>query len=127
MARAWRQRHRCHTPERPLPWVLQITRNEAYRLMERGRARGAQCGLDAVAELPAPADAEGEYVHERIDVRRALGRLPAEDRVLVGLRYEEDLAQPRIAGLLRMPEGTIKVRLHRIRKRLAPELEGSIP
>lgn len=127
MARAWRQRHRCQTPERPLPWVLQITRNEAYRLMERGRSRGGQCGLDTVAELPAPADAEGEHVHRKLDVRRALRALPTEDRLLIGLRYEEDLAQPRIAGLLQMPEGTIKVRLHRIRKRLAPELEGSIP
>jgi RNA polymerase sigma-70 factor, ECF subfamily len=127
MARAWGRRHRCQTPERPLPWVLQITRNEAYRLMERGRLRDAHCGLDTVAELPASAAADGDHVHERIDVRRAVGMLPAEDRVLVGLRYEEDLAQPRIAKVLRMPEGTIKVRLHRIRKRLAPELEGSIP
>jgi RNA polymerase sigma-70 factor (ECF subfamily) len=107
--------------------VLQITRNEAYRLMERGASRGGHCGLDTVGDLAAPADAEGERVHERIDVRRALGKLPLEDRVLVGLRYEEDLAQPRIAKLLRTPEGTIKVRLHRIRKRLAPELEGSTP
>jgi RNA polymerase sigma-70 factor, ECF subfamily len=127
MARAWRQRHRCHTPERPVPWVLQITRNEAYRLMERARSRGAQCGLDTVAEIPSAPDPEREHVHQRVDVRRALGSLSTEDRLLVGLRYEEDLAQPRIAGLLRMPEGTIKVRLHRIRKRLAPELEGSIP
>jgi RNA polymerase sigma-70 factor (ECF subfamily) len=127
MARAWRQRHRCHTPERPVAWVLQITRNEAYRLMERARSRGGQCGLEAVAEIPSAPDAEPEDAHQRIDVRRALGGLPAEDRLIVGLRYEEDLAQPRIAGLLQMPEGTIKVRLHRIRKRLAPELEGSIP
>ena len=126
MARAWRQRHRCHTPERPVPWVLQITRNEAYRLMERSRSRGDQCGLDAVAELPA-SEPDGERVDQKLDVRRALEQLSAEDRVLVGLRYEEDLAQPRIAGVLQMPEGTIKVRLHRIRKRLAPQLEGSAP
>jgi RNA polymerase sigma-70 factor (ECF subfamily) len=125
MARAWRQRHRCHTPERPLPWVLQITRNEAYRLMERSRTRGDQCGLDTVAELPATPEQDGERVHAKLDVRRALDSLSAEDRVLIGLRYEEDLAQPRIAGVLQMPEGTIKVRLHRIRKRLAPQLEGS--
>lgn len=127
MARAWRQRHRCHTPERPLPWVLQITRNEAYRLIERSRSRGSQCDLDAVAEIPAETDPEHERVDQKVDVRRALEVLSPEDRVLVGLRYEEDLAQPRIAGLLQMPEGTIKVRLHRIRKRLAPQLEGSIP
>ena len=125
MARAWRQRHRCHNPERPVPWVLQITRNEAYRLMERSRSRGDQCGLDALPELAAATDPEGERVHANLDVRRALERLSPEDRVLIGLRYEEDLAQPRIAGVLQIPEGTIKVRLHRIRKRLAPQLEGS--
>src|SRR5215212_2400144 len=119
MARAWRQRHRCHTLERPVAWVLQITRNEAYRLMERSRTRGGHCGLDAVPDLPGAPDPEPERVHANLDVRRALQRLSPEDRVLIGLRYEEDLAQPRIARVLQMPEGTIKVRLHRIRKRLA--------
>jgi RNA polymerase sigma-70 factor (ECF subfamily) len=37
----------------------------------------------------------------------------------VTLRYESDLAHPAIAAALGMPEGTVKVRLHRIRKRLA--------
>jgi DNA-directed RNA polymerase specialized sigma24 family protein len=46
--------------------------------------------------------------------------------VLALLRYEADLEHPRIAGLLGMPEGTVKVRLHRIRQRLRPELASIV-
>ncbi|MEA2421671.1 MAG: Sigma-70, region 4, partial [Thermoleophilaceae bacterium] len=45
--------------------------------------------------------------------------LTDEERELVNLRYESDLAHPAIAAYLGVPEGTVKVRLHRIRKRLA--------
>src|SRR2546426_682468 len=37
LARAWRSRASCRTPENPLPWCLQITRNEAFRLLARQR------------------------------------------------------------------------------------------
>jgi RNA polymerase sigma-70 factor (ECF subfamily) len=43
--------------------------------------------------------------------------------VLLLLRYGEDLTQPELARRLDLPEGTVKVRLHRIRKRFAEALE----
>jgi RNA polymerase sigma-70 factor (ECF subfamily) len=38
--------------------------------------------------------------------------------MLVALRYSHDYSQPEIARKLDIPEGTAKVRLHRVRKRL---------
>ena len=52
---------------------------------------------------------------ERADVHAALERLNERDRQLIRLRYEEDLTQTAIASRLGMPEGTVKVRLHRVR------------
>lgn len=40
-------------------------------------------------------------------------RLPAEQRVLVALRYEQQLTDSEIAETLSMPIGTVKSRLHR--------------
>jgi RNA polymerase sigma-70 factor, ECF subfamily len=119
LARAWRKRHTCRTPGTPVPWLIAITRNEAYRLMGRRR------------DVPSPRDAlHGESagllslddLATRIDVRRALERLPSEERVLLHLRYRQDLKQHSIADLLDTPEGTIKVRLYRARRRLRDHL-----
>jgi RNA polymerase sigma-70 factor, ECF subfamily len=55
---------------------------------------------------------------DRLDVRRAVAPLDARDRGLLALRYVADLTQPQIAQALGMPEGSMKVRLHRLRKRL---------
>ena len=116
MARAWRRRHRCRRPEAPLPWFLQITRNEALRLVARRRP------AQASPWEGASADPEIDRLVLRVDVRRALERLPSRDRTLASLRYDEDLAQSRIATLLDTPEGTIKVQLHRLRERLRSDL-----
>jgi RNA polymerase sigma-70 factor (ECF subfamily) len=53
-----------------------------------------------------------------VSVQQALSALTLEERRLIDLRYEDDLAQPAIAELLGVPEGTVKVRLHRLRQRL---------
>jgi RNA polymerase sigma-70 factor, ECF subfamily len=55
-------------------------------------------------------------------VAQALSELPAPDRLLLRLRYERDLTQREIAELLGMPEGTVKVRLHRLRNRVRTRL-----
>jgi RNA polymerase sigma-70 factor (ECF subfamily) len=117
MTRAWRQRGSCHSPGSPGPWVAQIARNEALRLWQREqrmRARSAQ-----VAEEPFTGEPLEDELIRRVSVRQALATLTDEERELVNLRYESDLAHPAIAEYLGVPEGTVKVRLHRIRKRLA--------
>lgn len=55
---------------------------------------------------------------DRADLRAALRRLSERDRLLLALRYQEDLTQAAIASRLGIPEGTVKVRLHRARNKL---------
>ena len=55
---------------------------------------------------------------ERADLHAALERLDERDRKLLMLRYGEDMTQAAIAQLLEIPEGTVKVRLHRARDKL---------
>jgi len=117
MTRAWRQRHRCRTPGAPAAWVAQIARNEALRLWHREQRRQAHAG--DVEEEPATGEPLEDQMIRRVSVHQALQTLTDEERRLVSLRYESDLAHPAIAKELGLPEGTVKVRLHRIRKRLA--------
>ncbi len=68
-------------------------------------------------ELPAD-DALLASAPERLDLARGLERLDAADRELLRMRYDLDLTQVEIAARLGLPEGTVKVRLHRARARL---------
>jgi RNA polymerase sigma-70 factor (ECF subfamily) len=123
LARAWRSRRSCRTPDAPLPWCLQITRHEALRLIGRQRARASE-PLDAGAEIEDEhAVWEPDRALDRVDVGRALEELSAHERLLIALRYDEGCSHPQIAQRLEIPEATARVRLHRARKRLRSLLD----
>ena len=126
LIRAWRQRNRCRTPSAPTAWLLQITRNESLRILDR---RGRTQRREAPDERPLEASAEDpalERLPARIATEGALSGLRADDRALLELRYVADLSQPEVARVLGLPEGTVKVRLHRIRGRLRRAMEEDL-
>lgn len=117
MTRAWRQRHKCRTPRTPGPWVAQIARNEALRL-RAGEQKQCDMALRVSADpLSETRLAEDELI-TKLSVQQVLNGLTLDERRLIDLRYTDDLAQPAIAEVLGVPEGTVKVRLHRLRQRL---------
>ena len=119
LARAWRGRTSCRNPDEPLAWCLQITRNEAFRLISRQRERGAVEPLNAGSEVADErALPEPDRTLIRLDVARALKELTEDERLLIRLRYEHDFSHPQIAARFDIPEATARVRLHRAQKRL---------
>jgi RNA polymerase sigma-70 factor (ECF subfamily) len=118
LARAWRSRHACRSPEAPVPWCLQITRNEALRLIGRAQPSGKMELLEDDGHEDTGAGEEGLRVLTRVDVRRALENLPPHERQLIALRYLHDYSHSEIAERLEIPEATARVRLHRVHKRL---------
>lgn len=120
MMRAWRQRDSCQRPESPLGWMVQITRNEALRRLGRDRLRAEnELASEDHPGVHSPLDTRLEV----LDLRRALADITEEERALLTLRYGADLTQPDIADLLDVPEGTVKVRLFRARKRIRQAME----
>jgi RNA polymerase sigma-70 factor, ECF subfamily len=121
LVRAWRLSDGCKAPETPLPWILKITRNEALRVIER-RARLTDRELaEPSAAVSAAEDAE-HTLTTRMTVQQALLDLEDADRRMLRLRYHDDLTHAEVARRLGMPEGTVKVRLHRARNRLRVSL-----
>jgi RNA polymerase sigma-70 factor, ECF subfamily len=114
LLRAWRRRSTLRDSERRNQWLGAIVRNEAFRQHARVRP-------DPTSKIEFREGAEDERVLatvELADLHAALERLSERDRRLLELRYEEDLTHPAIARLLGIPEGTVKVRLHRARDKL---------
>lgn len=118
LIRAWRNQSKCRTPATPLPWLVQITRNEALRLAERRQRRQASEIHDDSPDRITSGDNGVERMLESVATEQALSVLRPEDRALIRLRYVEDLTQGQVAARLGVPEGTVKVRLHRARARL---------
>jgi len=118
LLRAWRRRSTLRDGARRNEWLGTIVRNEAFRQHSRVRP-------DPVDTVESWQGAEDEGIIstvERADLHAVLKRLSKRDRKLIELRYEEDLTQEAIARRLGIPDGTVKVRLHRLRHKLREEI-----
>ena len=94
-------------------WVFKVTANLALRqLKKRGRT------------VPAPTStsATDEPVDDRLDLQRALSRLPKRQREVVFLRYVADLPEAEVAAALGVDVGTVKVHASRGRAALGQML-----
>lgn len=61
---------------------------------------------------------------DRLTVRDAVARLPYKQRGVILLFYYHDMTYEDIAGILDIPKGTVKSRLHKAIQRLKDELGG---
>jgi RNA polymerase sigma-70 factor (ECF subfamily) len=118
LLRAWRRRSTLRDSARRKEWLGTIVRNEAFRQHSKRRPDP----VDTVESWEGEEDEQIVSTVERADLHAALQRLSPRDRKLIELRYEEDLTQEAIARRLGVPDGTVKVRLHRVRHRLRKEM-----
>ena len=109
-------------PDSPAPWLLAIARRA---LANRRRSeRRAAALTDRLASLRRPASAAAGTGDRLLD---ALATLPEPDRELLMLVAWEGLEPGEIAQLLGVRPGTVAVRLHRARRRLAAALSRHDP
>lgn len=125
LIRAWTRRHSCLSTDAPIRWMLQITRNESLRLLARRARRRDHAHSESGRWEPEIEDDGLTSATTRVAVEQALARLDDADRLVLHLRYADDLTQTEVARRLGVPEGTVKVRLHRARLRLRPLLEDT--
>jgi RNA polymerase sigma-70 factor (ECF subfamily) len=110
-------------------WIYRIATNHVLDEI-RSRDRAPCVGLDDVAELRDPRvdTATATVLSERdLIVRRAIVDLPEDYSRVLMLRHFDELSIETIAGLLGIPEGTVKIRLMRGRLRLRRLLERRYP
>ena len=109
------------------PWLYRLTTNAAIDLLRREkRHRGGEdiTGLELPDDAPTPQELS-ERSETQEAVRRAMGRLSAEHREILLLRYMQELDYGEIAAALDISEGTVKSRISRAKARLREALDGS--
>lgn len=101
---------RIETPAHATWW---LRRAICHRCIDEARKRRLRprVGLEAAPEPSAESHDADLLLNER--VRRLVAELPDKARIVVLLRYQEDLDPTEIAELLNMPIGTVKSHLHR--------------
>ena len=102
-------------------WVWQVARRRyAAWADEKRRSRQRETMAAGAEGIPAPEDTLSALIHreDMALLRRELAFIRREHRELIVAFYIEDRRIQDIAHSLRVPEGTVKARLHRVRKKL---------
>lgn len=121
IVRAWRHRDSCRKPDQPFGWLRRIAHREAIRAACR-RPNEVLVGEPRSTQTAGFADEDS--LENRLLFRRILGTLSQADQELAWLRYYEDLTCARLAERLGLNEATVKVRLHRLRRRIRQRMEA---
>lgn len=120
-------------PDRVRAWMQSIVRNEARQCRRRALPEPITTSLQELGEerIDDPSaftpGAEAPDLLLRLDILRALRRLPWDEARAVALFYLSGLPIREIAQHMGRPEGTIKRWLHLGRRHLAAELEEYAP
>ncbi len=121
--RAYRSIHGFDA-ERPFrPWLLRVVANAAKNEVRRA-SRHERVDMRVRAMAVVPDDVSDPVLtRERSDrLVGALGRLAPADRLVLALRWFEDMTEQEMAEVLAVRRGTVKSRLHRAMQRLRREL-----
>lgn len=90
-------------------WLRKVT---AHRCIDHKRRRKrVQISLEDAPEPSVPMRSSDPFLERRL--RQYVASLPEKARLVVILRYQEDLGPEDIAELLSMPVGTVKSHLQR--------------
>ena len=119
-------------------WLTRIAINSALMRL-RVRRQKRETSLDEMAETTVPMSAgfqlaetrsnpEREYLSKerRAFLERGIGRLRPLYAEVLHLRSEQELSTKEISGLLDVPLGTVKARLHRARTQLTRYTQATL-
>lgn len=106
------------SPSHLVHWLRQVTTRRCIDQLRRARLRPVS--LEEAAELETSDRPLDPFLDRKL--RELIAALPDLQRIVVTLRYQEDLDPTEICRIVNMPVNTVKSHLHRalvsLRKRL---------
>lgn len=94
-------------------WIFRIASNQCLRQIEKQKRL-------PMAEMPIQLEDKpaGEIEHQVQLLYKYIAELPEIDRIIISLELE-DVKQAEIAGIVGLSETNIRVKVHRIKEKLA--------
>ena len=109
---AWQHIEALRDPDAFEAWLHRITVRACYKAAKKERRR-------ITVELPETPDPQtpgeidpSKWIGDREQLFDAIGRLPLDQRAVMVVHYYLDLPLAKAAGILDIPVGTAKSRLH---------------
>jgi len=117
---------RLATIQSPAHLTFWLRRVAVHRSIDQGRKQvhRREEELDSIVEPAAARAASDTMLHDRL--RQSLRALPEKQRMVVVLRYQEDMGPAEIAEVMEMPVNTVKSTLHRTLEELRKKLTRKI-
>ncbi|MBF2754237.1 MAG: RNA polymerase sigma factor [Gammaproteobacteria bacterium AqS3] len=124
MLKVIQQVHRFNYRNRFSTWIYRIARNAAisltrtpqFRLYAQSEDIDEHLLVDESVEGEGEGEGEGQGDAERWNL--ILSALQPDERALLVMHYSQQLPLAEVAAVLGSTEGAVKVRLHRLRRRL---------
>src|SRR5215204_5950294 len=110
-------------------WLYRIVTNLCYNRLPNLRRSLADLGDDVMPDIPESENAptnparESETNETRTYLHHAINGLDANYKLLISLRYQDELSYDEIASLLNLPLGTVKNGLFRAKQKMRLALE----
>jgi RNA polymerase sigma-70 factor, ECF subfamily len=116
------------------PWIRKISVNTCLNFNRDRKNNVISLNYEISDEITvqdtiaSAINIENEIVDEDVRkiIRKNIRNLPKNYRIIIALRYYEDLSYNEIASLLNMPLGTIKTDIYRAKVILKKSLEGAL-
>lgn len=106
-------------------WLRKVA---THRSIDHARGRKLEVGLDEISDCAGASPERDPLLGEKL--QRLVASLPEQARMVVILRYQEELEYHEIAEVMEMPINTVKSNLQRalalLRQKLARTL-GDVP
>lgn len=118
---AWKHRESLREPGRIKPWLLSIVRNAFLAHLRKNKLEIEDVDGSYAATLVAKPHQPAAI--ELSDVKKALAKLPFEEREAVALICIDRLSYKEAAEICSCPPGTMKSRVNRARSKLLAMLE----
>lgn len=108
-------------------WLYRIAYNEAISKVRKNKVKLLDLEEEITGNIPdeeMEEDVAGmDEQEQKLVITRILDKLPEIDRVLVSLFYLENQPVTEISEVTGLGESNVKVRLHRVRKKIYSDLQ----
>lgn len=121
--KAYMEINKLENPKYFNTWITRILINTAINRLKKNKRIVLIDEYEKIEDFNTDISDMDVDIPRTIDLYNAIDKLNVKSRSIIILKYFQDMTISEISEVLRIPEGTIKVYLHRALKKLKIELE----